>query len=85
MVSLNFCSSSSIEIGPGYLCGIDLERVGLKVLHNAKKVTLMAKLIIYEQFARRSYQGGKLDKVLRKHHTLPRLGRLIRESIGLMR
>jgi hypothetical protein len=78
MVSQHVGSSSSIEIGPGYYCGVGLERVGMKVLY-------MAKLTIYRKIARRSYGDEDFHRFLRKHVTLSRLGIIIQESIDLTR
>ncbi|KAF8519226.1 hypothetical protein BU17DRAFT_90178 [Hysterangium stoloniferum] len=45
MISRSLGTSSSVGIGPGYYCGVGLERVGMKVLHSAKKASLMLKVV----------------------------------------
>ncbi|KAF8527136.1 hypothetical protein BU17DRAFT_61771 [Hysterangium stoloniferum] len=65
-------SSSSLEISPGYYCGVGLETVGRTVLHNAKTAALMAKLMIYKRMVYGHDRAFK--KLIRKHLTPPRLG-----------
>ncbi|KAF8507413.1 hypothetical protein BU17DRAFT_100511 [Hysterangium stoloniferum] len=76
-------SSSSLEISPGYYCGVGLETVGRTVLHNAKTAALMAKLMIYRRMVYGHDRAFK--KLIRKHLTLRRIGIVIQETIDLMR
>ncbi|KAF8503854.1 hypothetical protein BU17DRAFT_101698 [Hysterangium stoloniferum] len=83
VVSSPDSSSSSLEISPGYYCGVGLERVGRTVLHNAKTAALMAKLMVYKRMV---YGHDKaFKKLIRKHLTLRRIGIVIQETIDLMR
>ncbi|KAF8527131.1 hypothetical protein BU17DRAFT_81904 [Hysterangium stoloniferum] len=83
VVSSPASSSSSLEISPGYYCGVGLERVGRTVLHNAKTAALMAKLMIYKRMVYGN--DGAFIRLIRKHLTPPRLGIVIQETIDLMR
>ncbi|KAF8527152.1 hypothetical protein BU17DRAFT_82009 [Hysterangium stoloniferum] len=76
-------SSSSLEINPGYYCGVGLETVGRTVLHNAKTAALMAKLMVYKRMVHGHDRAFK--KLIRKHLTLRRIGIVIQETIDLMR
>ncbi|KAF8527135.1 hypothetical protein BU17DRAFT_61770 [Hysterangium stoloniferum] len=71
-------SSSSLEISPGYYCGVGLETVGRTVLHNAKTAALMAKLMVYKRIVHGHDRAFK--KLIRKHLTLRRIG--IRRNEG---
>ncbi|KAF8512449.1 hypothetical protein BU17DRAFT_96318 [Hysterangium stoloniferum] len=81
--SLPDSSSSSLEISPGYYCGVGLERVGRTVLHNAKTAALMAKLMVYKRMVHGHDRAFR--RLIRKHLTLRRIGILIQETIDLMR
>jgi hypothetical protein len=85
IVSQHLGTCSSIEIGPGYYCGLGLERVGMSVLSSARKTMLMAKLMVYGRIADASNGYEGLDRFLRKYLTLPRMGTIIQESVDLMR
>ncbi|KAF8527149.1 hypothetical protein BU17DRAFT_61779 [Hysterangium stoloniferum] len=68
---------------PGYYCGVGMERVGRNVLHNAKIAALMAKLMIYKRMA--CGEDRAFNNLMRKHLTLRRIGKVIQETIDLMR
>ncbi|KAF8527160.1 hypothetical protein BU17DRAFT_61785 [Hysterangium stoloniferum] len=70
-------SSSSLEISPGYYCGVGLETVWRTVLHNAKTAAPMAKLMIYKRMVYGDDRAFR--KLMRKHLTPPRLGIVIQD------
>ncbi|KAF8514115.1 hypothetical protein BU17DRAFT_94818 [Hysterangium stoloniferum] len=82
---IEFGTTSSIEIEPGYHFGLSLERVGRQVLYNAKVAGWMAKLTMYGRMVNFSSRDKTLNKLLRKSATLPRWGIVIQESIELLR
>jgi hypothetical protein len=64
MISQQAGTCSSIINAPGYYAGVNLERIGMKILYNTKKAKLMANLMVYEQIARRLHRDEALDRFL---------------------
>ncbi|KAF8514123.1 hypothetical protein BU17DRAFT_94837 [Hysterangium stoloniferum] len=85
MVSQSRKTMSSIEIGPGYYGGVALERVAMRILYNAKMVTLTARLTVYGRMVDFSSRDKVINKFLQKSATLPRWGIVIQGCIDLSR
>ncbi|KAF8519896.1 hypothetical protein BU17DRAFT_89495 [Hysterangium stoloniferum] len=69
-------SNDEILIGPGYFCGVALERVGIRLLYGAKVLMMTYKLAMYRRklnLCRRSYPSPQV------------FGIMIQESVELMR
>ncbi|KAF8518866.1 hypothetical protein BU17DRAFT_90671 [Hysterangium stoloniferum] len=77
---------SNIEIIPGYYdVGVVFEKVSMRLLHHGRMARLMAKLIVYGRMVDFSSRDKVLNKFLHKSATLPSWGRVIQESIDLLR
>ncbi|KAF8518857.1 hypothetical protein BU17DRAFT_66252 [Hysterangium stoloniferum] len=75
---------SLFETRPAHYFGFKLKNVAGKVLSNARKAGLMAKLTMYGRMVDFSSQGKTLNKFLRKSTTLPRWVVVIQDSINLL-
>ncbi|KAF8525540.1 hypothetical protein BU17DRAFT_83791 [Hysterangium stoloniferum] len=72
------------DIGPGYFCGLALERVGRTVLYHSKVWLILAKLSFYEQVV----NGRGPFRSTRRPYKRPsaqRLGITLQETVDLMR
>ncbi|KAF8525536.1 hypothetical protein BU17DRAFT_83781 [Hysterangium stoloniferum] len=72
-----------VEIGPGYFCGVALERVGRTILYHSKASLLLAKLSLYAQIVNRWPLYGY--KRLYKPASERSLGLILQETADLMR
>ncbi|KAF8509005.1 hypothetical protein BU17DRAFT_70620 [Hysterangium stoloniferum] len=70
------------EIGPGYFCGLALERVGRTILYHSKVALFLAKLSFYKQVVNR---GGPVRRRPSKRLSAQRLGIILQETVDLMR
>ncbi|KAF8514111.1 hypothetical protein BU17DRAFT_94815 [Hysterangium stoloniferum] len=77
MGSHPFDSSTSIGIAGYYL--------GMKILYPVKKVTVMAKLTMYERTVDGSSGDKAFARFLRRHSTLTGVGRMIQQSVEFLR
>ena len=60
-------SFSTVNAGPGMLCGAALERVGTRLLHYAKISTLMAKLRLYRELTD-EYVDNTITRAVSRNH-----------------
>jgi len=75
-------ASSLNEIGPGYFCGLALERVGTRLLYQTKVFILAAKLFTYSS---RVNGTSKLHRLRTAENlSLPNLGLMIQECVDIM-
>ncbi|KAF8524865.1 hypothetical protein BU17DRAFT_84401 [Hysterangium stoloniferum] len=72
------------EIGPGYFCGLALERVGATILHRAKALALVAKLSWYDRIMNPRFDG-QITRRLRNRVFVRVFGIIVQETADLMR
>ncbi|KAF8517675.1 hypothetical protein BU17DRAFT_91501 [Hysterangium stoloniferum] len=76
-------TDTEVEVGPGYFCGLALERVGRTILHHSKVSLFLAKLSLYRQIVNRwpLYRYRRLYK----RPSAQSLGIILQETADLMR
>ncbi|KAF8514362.1 hypothetical protein BU17DRAFT_94651 [Hysterangium stoloniferum] len=77
-------TDTELEGGPGYLCGLALERIGRTILYHSKVSLFLAKLLLYKQ----AVDNGRLFGATRQlYKPVPeqRLGVILQETADLMR
>ncbi|KAF8511277.1 hypothetical protein BU17DRAFT_97380 [Hysterangium stoloniferum] len=76
-------TGTGVEIGPGYFCGLALERVGTIILYRAKISMLVGKLWLYHQIVNSGRPNG-ITRQLRKRLSIRNFGIIIQDSADLM-
>ncbi|KAF8525532.1 hypothetical protein BU17DRAFT_83776 [Hysterangium stoloniferum] len=72
-----------VEIGPGYFCGLALERVGRTILYHSKVAVLLVKLSFYRQIVNCWPLYGHIGHY--KRPSAQNLGIILQETADLMR
>ncbi|KAF8511278.1 hypothetical protein BU17DRAFT_97381 [Hysterangium stoloniferum] len=77
-------NDTDVEIGPGFFCGLALERVGTTILHRAKVSMLLAKPSLYQRMVNPD-QPHRNTRQLCKPLYIRAFGIIVQESADLIR
>jgi len=77
---------ANVEIGPGYFCGLFLERIGATILYRAKVLMLARKLWMYDRIVHlRSASGARIPRPPHNRVSPRFFGIIVQETVDLMR